>query len=197
MSASRGLGVSLGVFGSLGSLAVSRGLCRLSVFSLPLLHPMGSSLTPSGPCHLPVRPFPAALIPHASVRRVARRIPPAAAATCERGRGWRSSRPPSAGLPLSSGALGLPRAPPPRTLSGCCLGFCGPGLGFSLSQGLGLSCLWIVLMTGNVLFSILRRDSDPQIESVYDNLGICVSVCTAAVFIHSADNYGVSQMVRL
>lgn len=34
---------------------------------------MGSSLTPPGSCHFSARPFPAALIPHASGLRVARR----------------------------------------------------------------------------------------------------------------------------
>lgn len=120
-----GLWVSLGVYRSLGSLWVSVASRH---FALPRFsRPLGSSLTPPGSCHLPARPFPAALIPHVSRRLAAgrtRQLPrPLVSGVAD---SWapRLAAQVFSGIPR--GTLGLPRPTPHGTVSCCCPGFCRP-----------------------------------------------------------------------
>lgn len=128
-----GLCVSLGVYRSLGSLWVSVASRH---FALPRSsHPLGSSLTPPGSCHLPARPFPTPLIPHASGRRAAGRthqLPRPLVSSV--GGSWAPWLAAQVFSGLSRGALGRP--PSPRSSRHCLL----------LLSGSQVRCVWVSIL---------------------------------------------------
>lgn len=111
---------SLGVSRSLGSLAVSQGLCCLPAFCAPTLLPSHGKLAhtssfltflcPPLPGRFdPARVGPAGGQPH----------PPAAAATCEPERRWRSSSALHASFRCLRACCASRCTPPPGTASDC------------------------------------------------------------------------------
>lgn len=162
------------------------------------------------------------MIPHASPRREAQRtrqlprpllsgggggwVPPLAAQVCRFSGGFGPPPRPSPWIclwqlpaPVLSWVSALSTSVPPsgtRPGSVSAAGFCLLSLRCLSHRGpgLGLSCLWVVSVNGNALFSILRWDSGPQKEIVQqpEYLYVCAHSCCLT---HSAGIYGVPPVV--